>query len=581
MYVELVEKKITNRGKIVPYNQVNNQPASYERYMSLFPYDYNIQKHVELTGSVRGYKGKHYCPVVMIDIDSDDNLQAAMDSAIKLIEKLYKDHNLHPDDLSISFSGSKGFHVGIYSQSLGVCEPCINIPQKVKSFVSSICEGIDHVDLVIYEGARLFRIFNSLNAKSNRYKIPLHTDELKQTIEKIIKLAENPRPDFKRKKAVSTIKVNPALQGVWQETLRKPEITPPKNGTITNIFSIPVIGTRNNTLFKQACLLFNKSELNKIEIQNLLGVINAAGKDPLSSHELQGIINSAALKTNHKDSELELRSFGGWLPDWYDSLREDQNKLTLGLPAFDKEMRSKLRGKLCVVLGKGGTKKSLYAQNLAFRNLDSARTIYSTMEMGATGIVGRGIDMATDLQGIHANASYYLEEKDKQTPGYARKTIEEDIKLPYSDNLLITQNTSLTTPEYYKLINTAEGQYGPVDILIVDGLSMMGGKGTETELVNRHTKELKQLAIDKNVLVVLIVHVTKEGEKTTRDLSKLARGSEKIIDNCDFYISMSLIKRPTLDDEEIFEDRYGFIRLVTTSFIILVFIIIADCYKAI
>jgi hypothetical protein len=170
--------------------------------------------------------------------------------------------------------------------------------------------------------------------------------------------------------------------------------------------------------------------------------------------------------------------------------------------------------------------------------------------------------MATDLHGINANASYYLEEKDKQTPGYAQKIVEEDIKPPYSDNLLITQNTSLTTPEYYKLINTAEGQYGTVDILIVDGLSMMGGKGTETELVNRHTKELKQLAIDKNVLVVLIVHVTKEGEKTTRDLSKLARGSEKIIDNCDFYISMSLIKRPTLDDDEAFEDCYGFIKLV-------------------
>jgi len=130
----------------------------------------------------------------------------------------------------------------------------------------------------------------------------------------------------------------------------------------------------------------------------------------------------------------------------------------------------------------------------------------------------------------------------------------------HSHNIIGTK--TINNVEYYKLINTAEGQYGPVDILIVDGLSMMGGKGTEMELVNRHTKELKQLAIDKNVLVVLIVHVTKEGDKTTRDLSKLARGSEKIIDNCDFYVSMSLFKRPSYDDEETFEDQYGNIRLV-------------------
>jgi len=38
-------------------------------------------------------------------------------------------------------------------------------------------------------------------------------------------------------------------------------------------------------------------------------------------------------------------------------------------------------------------------------------------------------------------------------------------------------------------------------MLIPDGLSMMGGKGEETELVNRHTKELKQLAIKHNIFI--------------------------------------------------------------------------------
>ncbi len=562
MYVELVERKISNRGHIVPLGTVNTQPANHERYISLFPYDHSIQKHIALAGSVRGYKGVHYCPAVMIDIDHEKDLQSALNSTRQIVERFYNEHGLHPEDLSIAFSGNKGFHIGIYIQSLGDYTPATNIPQQVKSFVSQITEGIDNIDKVIYDGARLFRIQNSINPKSKRYKIPLHADELQLTIGEIIALANKPRTGFIRSKPVSDIRVNESLQLIWHKSLKEHDIKAPSDDTKTNIFTIPGKGTRNNTLFRQACHLFDKSELTYSEIQELLNIINDACQEPLPEKELNNLIKSAALKTKHKNTSLELRPVAGWLPEWYDSLREEKNRITLGFSAFDAEMRSRLRGKLCVILGKGGTKKSLFAQNLAYRNLEHARTIYSSMEMGSVGIVGRGIDMAVDIPEFSVNATHYLEEKEKRSPGYARQQLETNFSLPYSDKLLITQNTSLTTPEYYILVDRAEAQYGAVDMLIIDGLSMMGGKGTETELVNRHTKELKQLAIDKNILIVLIVHVTKEGEKTTRDLSKLARGSEKIIDNSDFYLSMSLIKKISLTDEEKFEEEYGVIRLV-------------------
>jgi replicative DNA helicase len=129
----------------------------------------------------------------------------------------------------------------------------------------------------------------------------------------------------------------------------------------------------------------------------------------------------------------------------------------------------------------------------------------------------------------------------------------------FGDRLLITQNTGLTCSDYEKLIDRVKSEIGIVDILIVDGLSMMGGKGTETELVNEHTRDLKKIAVKYNVCVIAIVHVTKEADPTTRDYTKYLRGSGKIYDNLDVMINMSLF-RETFDDS--FKKDRGYARMI-------------------
>jgi len=156
-----------------------------------------------------------------------------------------------------------------------------------------------------------------------------------------------------------------------------------------------------------------------------------------------------------------------------------------------------------------------------------------------------------------------LERFERERPGMAREFIEKHLAPVFSDKLLITQNTGLQVRDYDLMLEKASAQYGPVDILVPDGLSMMGGDGTETELVNKHTKELKQLAIKWNVFIPLIVHVTKEAERDTRDLSSYARGSEKIMDNSDFYVSLSLARNNfAKTDDETFQSDIGYARLV-------------------
>ena len=62
------------------------------------------------------------------------------------------------------------------------------------------------------------------------------------------------------------------------------------------------------------------------------------------------------------------------------------------------------------------------------------------------------------------------------------------------------------------------------------------------------------------MLVFLICHVSKGGKKTDKDLSSLVRSSEKIIDNCDFYITSSLFESENETEE--FDQINGNLRMV-------------------
>lgn len=258
--------------------------------------------------------------------------------------------------------------------------------------------------------------------------------------------------------------------------------------------------------------------------------------------------------------ELDIRPISGWFDEWVHGITEDQNQISLKFPLFDREMKGKLRGKLCVIIHYGGTKKSLLAQNIACHNIfnNNHRIIYSTMEMGVIELGSRFIDMGMYFNDTEENASTILEEFQKTDPEKVKRYFSDHIAARYSDRLQITQNSAMTCEHYATLIERVKNESGAVDMLIVDGLSMMGGTGSEMELANMHTRGLKELAKDNNILVLCIVHASRGGEKHNRDVSKYARGSEKIIDNCDFYICPSLI----VADLENYRRDIGYLRLV-------------------
>lgn len=258
---------------------------------------------------------------------------------------------------------------------------------------------------------------------------------------------------------------------------------------------------------------------------------------------------------NHSvpDHEIELKTPEELVDDWMKSAEGDIDRpLTTCMPTIDNILRKKLRGTVAAYIGKGGSKKSLLALQGCRQNVvkyqNNCTGIYSNMEMGIFQFVSRLMNMSIDSDWDSGSSVYYdyqfteaFKAKNKDKIELIRSELKGKFRDLYGNNLLVNSRGSMTIDDYYKLIKKSKERNGRVDQLAVDGLSMMANVGNETESYTTHSKELKDLAKQENIFIILICHVTKGCEKHTRDLQPFIRGSEKILDNVDFVVMMSQV----------------------------------------
>lgn len=565
MFVELVERGLTNRGKIVPIGQVGISARDFESYISLFPFDKDIVPYVKLNGSIKDFKGQHACIYLCIDIDNENDKESSRISTITTINRLNALYRISPDDLFIYYSGNKGFHVYLIDRLLGIQNEYYDeIGAKCKSFIGDKFGDIQNIDSKIYEDHRIIRIPNSKHAKTGLYKVEITFDELNSSMESIITLAKQPRT-LHRNKLYSDIRTNYSLHNDFLAYFSGVKVVDSKRVNDGTFWGVMDKGNRNDGYYKQACSLFTYSELSEQSIFEILYAMNLSANDPLDTSELKALVRSASTSKRQiekeKESDLRLYTFRDAVPLWLDSIKPEKNKITLGFESFDKEMKGKLRAKVCDIIGYGGSKKSLLSQWIGLMNVNSnQRVLYSTMEMGIPDLMSRAIDMTVDPERF--NASYELQQMDVSNHENVLKFLDAELSKAFEDRFLMTDSSSMTSEKYDMIIEDITNKIGAIDILIVDGLGMMGGKEKEVDRYSEATKELKELAKKWNIFVIIICHIAKGQDRSAKDLSQAVRGSEKIVDNCDFYISMAQHKKVALDGIPDYNNPFGNARLV-------------------
>ena len=267
------------------------------------------------------------------------------------------------------------------------------------------------------------------------------------------------------------------------------------------------------------------------------------------------------------DKKLSLKSPHQLVNDWVQNeLDIKKNPMTTGFEEFDKTLRSNLKGKLGIFAGYGGSKKSLFALNLSCHNAfnHKGKSIYSTMEMSSTNLLDRMIDFQYGRvkEGIvsYRAVDYWRQKLTEENKELIKEQLSLGLKDYYGDRLLISQQSRMKPDDYKRLIDKALEENNDINTLIVDGLSMMGGVGNEVENYSENSLQLKEIAKDYGIFVGLIAHLSKGGDVDTRNVAPFIRGSQKILDNCDFYFMFSLIK-DDMNDGEVQKDK-GYIRLV-------------------
>ena len=140
---------------------------SQDVFMSLYDYDDHVIDYVKKKRSLSGYDGIMYMPdEFILDVDGS-NPENALDKLQGLLLLL--------EDLDITrqtyFSGT-GFHVHIPQEAFR-WKPCEDLHIKVKEELKS--KGIfDFADPSVTDKTRLIRVPNTLNTKSNLWKVQVN-----------------------------------------------------------------------------------------------------------------------------------------------------------------------------------------------------------------------------------------------------------------------------------------------------------------------------------------------------------------------------------------------------------------------
>jgi len=166
-----------------------------EAYLSAFQFGEDFRRHLEMTGSTRGYTGLCWSPWLWWDIDREADIETATKDARRLAAFLADRYRLDGDELLIFYSGSKGYHVGLPT-SLWQPEPSAAFNKLARRLAEHLAEllGIE-VDAGVYDKVRAFRAPNSRHPKTGRHKRRLAFDELlRMKTAAILDSAGKPQP---------------------------------------------------------------------------------------------------------------------------------------------------------------------------------------------------------------------------------------------------------------------------------------------------------------------------------------------------------------------------------------------------
>lgn len=180
-------------GRSIPWKRIPS--SEVKQFQTGEAFNFNCFATVQRFANDTKVKGEAFIAPLYFDLDHAEDPSVSQKDAIKLVEFFTKEMDIRESDMWIYFSGSKGFHILISSDALGI-EPRKDLHKIFKHMAGYLVHrlGLTSLDLVVYTEKRMIRLPNSMHQKTNLFKTEISVNELnKLTLEEIKDLAKSPR----------------------------------------------------------------------------------------------------------------------------------------------------------------------------------------------------------------------------------------------------------------------------------------------------------------------------------------------------------------------------------------------------
>ena len=299
-------------------------------------------------------------------------------------------------------------------------------------------------------------------------------------------------------------------------------------------------------LTEKAQNLSRRSQLRMNEILEILMDRNAQLDHPATEEKVHEIVvRSVRGRANRKDGHIGY-TVSDLSEKWVERYSRVKADLKTGIFPFDQAERGDLRGRAIAIIGPGGIGKSALALQIAETFAENGfRALYSTME--DTGInqfsrVLNGIGAYQDPDTQKLISASEATKMQIKTLGAKEviQVLKDHVGSKYGTNLMFDEEPRMCGDDYDWLVNAHIQKYGRLDGLFVDGLSLMQSSGNETLDAGQNSADLKVVSNKYDLPLFALVHIGREAKiHNVRNLEDFARGSDKIKDNFDAFISLS------------------------------------------
>ncbi len=306
--------------------------------------------------------------------------------------------------------------------------------------------------------------------------------------------------------------------------------------------------------------------INKVPQKDVLTILrlwNQNNTPPLSDNDILTIVSSISRYEPKKKLETiniaNVYTAKRMLREYDEYIKNlAKNRFITGITEIDKRIRGVAGGEVLTIIARAGSFKTAMLQNLLknYTQHSSWGAVFFSIEMPISSITERYYEIIGGMSGRDIENIYRNSEANK---------VKESLEAEFIKGLerLYTVPTRVTVPAIESYVKLIEREFdNKVGLIGIDYLGLVDGDGkSEYEVISKMAKEVKIMAKNLNIPVVLLSQVSRRGGSGEIEISlDMGRGSGVIEEGADFILGLWQVKKNGGEEEDEYDLICGILK---------------------